>query len=131
MTTAPRQPPGAAGRPADILDRLWRLTRRVLADPNAHQEPVRRPRRPRLPGPPGDIHTARIATDTWPGTAFGPSSSRGSAAATASADAGAGAGGADAGGEGRAAASPGRGADHQPGGAENQDVAGGGSDSSG
>lgn len=23
--------------------------------------------RARLPGPPGDIHTARIATDTWPG----------------------------------------------------------------
>ena len=25
-------------------------------------------RRAYLPGPPGDIHTARTATDTWPGT---------------------------------------------------------------
>jgi hypothetical protein len=25
--------------------------------------------RSNAPGPPGDLHTARIATDTWPGTA--------------------------------------------------------------
>jgi hypothetical protein len=28
-----------------------------------------------LPGPPGDIHTARNATDTWPGTRPSPPSS--------------------------------------------------------
>lgn len=29
-------------------------------------------RRAHLPGPPGDIHTARPATDTWPGARPGP-----------------------------------------------------------